>query len=170
MTNIKNLHTRLDMACRVPTALVFMILLLMVALPAAAQSETGGITDDDVNSIAGKLYCPVCENITLDTCGTAACDDWRYEIRLQLEQGRTEQQIIDDFVQRFGDRVVGTPQDPALRTLSLATPWILIAAALLGLAYVAVKRQKRGTADRPPEKAPGTATTYQELIEQDLKG
>ena len=84
-----------------------------------------------MNAIAKKLYCPVCENITLDTCGTAACADWRDEIRLQLEQGRTEDQIINDFVSRFGDRVVGTPQDTALRALSLVTPWVIIAGVLL---------------------------------------
>jgi cytochrome c-type biogenesis protein CcmH len=145
--------------------LIFLIILL-VAVPVFAQGDTTRpVTDDEVNAIAEKLYCPVCENITLDTCGTAACADWRYEIRLQLEQGMSEQQIIDDFVIRFGDRVVGTPQDPTLRALSLITPWVIIALGLGGLAFTLARRGAR----RAQAEAPAEPTSrYHDLLEQDL--
>ena len=109
------------------------------------------VTADQVNAIASKLYCPVCENITLDTCGTAACAQWRDEIRIQLEEGKTPQQVIDDFVTRFGDRVVGTPVDPTLRALSLVTPWVLGALAIFTAVWYLRQR------DRTPETAPATA-------------
>lgn len=111
-------------------SLVRAALLALVAVfwvgASLAQSPQTTVTDDQVNEIASKLYCPVCENITLDTCGTAACADWRYEIRLQLEAGLGAEEIKADFVRRFGDRVVGTPYDPVLRALSLVTPFLLI--------------------------------------------
>lgn len=44
---------------------------LMASL-ALAQDTASGVTADQVNAIAKKLFCPVCENIPLDTCGTAA--------------------------------------------------------------------------------------------------
>lgn len=146
---------------------LLMALVLVLALPALAQSAT--VTDDDVNDVASKLYCPVCENIPLDTCGTAACQDWRYEIRLQLENGQNEQQIIDDFITRFGERVVGTPQDPLLRALSLATPWLIVLAAAIGVFYSLIKLRNPAT--------PTVATqdddqddAYRQLLEQDLSG
>ncbi len=119
------------------------VMALLLALPGgSARAQDGGgsgkskVSADDVNRIANKLYCPVCENISLDACGTLACAQWRDEIRIQLESGRTEQQVIDDFVKRFGDRVVGTPQDPTLRALSLVTPWVISLLALLSAAYI----------------------------------
>jgi len=149
-------------------ALTVALLLCTVALSVSAQDSS--ITDDQVNAIAHKLYCPVCENITLDTCATAACADWRYEIRLQLQDGRTEDQIIADFVQRFGDRVVGTPQDSALRALSLVTPWIIIGGVLLLVGKMVLDRRKSAISpasivsdDHPPQK-------YEDLLEQDLRG
>jgi cytochrome c-type biogenesis protein CcmH len=151
--------------------MVFLLVICaLVALPAFAQENTTPIrvvSDDEVNAIAQKLYCPVCENITLDTCGTAACADWRYEIRLQLEAGMTEQQIVEDFVRRFGDRVVGTPLDPTLRAVSLVTPWLVIAGALIAVAVVLVKRQR----PQPLPIATDTAPTnrYQDLFEQDIR-
>lgn len=130
------------------------------------------ITDDQVNGIAKKLYCPVCENITLDTCPTAACEDWRYEIRLQLEAGLNEQQIIEDFVRRFGDRVVGTPVDPFLHALSVFTPWVLIALCLVAAAQILAKKR-----DERPQTATATANDegktsdrYQDIFERDVTG
>lgn len=144
--------------------------IVFVASSAAAQDAqpTPVITDDQVNAIASGLYCPVCENIPLDACGTAACDDWRYEIRLQLEAGMTEQEIVDDFVRRFGDRVVGTPQDPLLRAISLVTPYLLIGAALIAAFIVLARWQRRKPQPMPPTSAP--TDYYEAQIEQDLAG
>jgi cytochrome c-type biogenesis protein CcmH len=143
------------------------LLLTLFALPLLAQDGMTGVTDDQVNAVAKKLYCPVCENITLDTCGTAACDDWRYEIELQLQAGKTEQQIIDDFVTRFGDRVVGTPATPILRALTLITPWVVIVGALVAVAFMLARR--RTPASAAVETTP-PADRYQEMLERDLAG
>jgi len=149
------------------------LLLILVTITGSGYAQETTISDDEVNAIASKLFCPVCENIPLDTCGTAACEDWRYEIRIQLEAGKTEQEIIDDFVVRFGDRVVGTPQDPLLRALSLVTPWVLVAMALLVIAYVFVNwRRNQLQADydraRIEEETPGHE--YRDILEQDIAG
>ncbi len=158
---------------------VMTLLLCVVSFTSAAQDQpvaptpstgTVPITDDQVNAIAEKLYCPVCENITLDTCGTAACADWRAEIRMQLEQGRTEDQIISDFVERFGDRVVGTPQDATLRTLSLVTPWVLIGGVLLIVGNLIFRRRRGDDTPPPPSGHSDTTDKYENLIEKDLEG
>lgn len=158
-----------------PSKLLFKVFLLGTLLlcfgqPLAAQTQ---IPDDAVNEIAKKLYCPVCENIPLDACGTAACIQWREEIRIQLGEGSTEQQVIDDFVSRFGERVVGTPQDPTLRALSLITPWALAGIALLSAVYVLIRLQnRRHTAQNIYTSTlddGGSSEDYRLRIEGDLK-
>ncbi len=154
--------------------LFILLIVVLVAAPVAAQGPGGTkVTDDDVNRVARKLYCPVCENIPLDTCGTAACAQWRDEIRIQLESGKSEEQIVTDFVTRYGDRVVGTPQDPTLRALSLITPWVISAAAL-ALAVVIFIRWRRDL--KTPEPAVDLTSTssntsideYRARLERDL--
>ncbi len=138
-----------------------------------AEIDTGGITDDNVNDVAEQLYCPVCENIPLDDCGTAACNDWREEIRLQLAQGMGEEAIIDDFIRRFGQRVVGTPQDPLLRAISLVTPWLLVGGSMLILGWVLL--QWRGgrdehILDRATIQQENAADSLRARLERDVHG
>src|SRR5512143_3762526 len=99
-------------------------LLLATVIVALAQGKTP--TDDEVNAIAKKLYCPVCPNTPLDVCETKACEDWRAQIRDQLANGWTEQQIIDYFVAQYGERVLAEPQRKGFTSLVWMLPVIAI--------------------------------------------
>lgn len=141
---------------------VFLLATPVVVSVAYAQGPKVKVTDDEVNRVASKLYCPVCEGVPLDTCGTAACEQWRQEIRLQLESGQSEQEVIDSFVARFGDRVVGTPQNPTLQALSLVTPWVLGAVALLVAAVTFVRwRTGQSRSEAPPLPIASDTSTQQ---------
>lgn len=94
--------------------------LLVFALPALAQDQP--VTADEVDAIAEQMFCPICENEPLDDCQNVTCVQWREEIAQQLSEGRTPEEIINYFVEGYGQQVVGVPQDPFLRTLSLLTP------------------------------------------------
>jgi cytochrome c-type biogenesis protein CcmH len=57
------------------TRRLFLALMVLVASFVAAslvQAQEGFPSDDDVNAIARKLYCPVCPNTPLDVCETSA--------------------------------------------------------------------------------------------------
>ncbi len=88
------------------------------------------ITDDQVNEVAKELFCPVCENIPLDTCATQACEQWREEIRVMLAAGWTKEQIKEDFALRFGDRVLNEPPPRGLHLLAYVVPPLALAAGV----------------------------------------
>jgi len=104
----------------------------MVVGVVSAQEQTPSPSDDDVNEIAGQMYCPVCENIPLDVCDTRACAQWRDLIREKLAAGWTEDQIKDYFVLQYGDRVLAEPPRRGLNWLV----YILPAAFFLGGVYI----------------------------------
>lgn len=149
------------------------LLMCILATAAAAQTNTDNslvVTEDKVNTLASKMYCPVCENIPLDDCGTAACNDWRSEIRVMMENGDSDAQIIDNFVTRYGDRVVGIPQNSTLRALSLWTPALLIVLGIIALGVFAVQREENGhILDSAVDDAP-TADDWRAQIERDVQG
>ena len=99
-------------------------------------------TDDDVNRVAKKLYCPVCPNTPLDVCETKACEDWRAQIRDELSQGWTEQQVIDYFVAQYGERVLAEPQRKGFTSLVWFLPLIAVLIGT-GAVYEILKSWRR---------------------------
>lgn len=102
------------------------LLLLAVLLTGITQAQQP-VSDDEVNAVAKKLYCPVCENTPLDVCPTQVCKDWRELIRQQLSEGMAEQQILDYFSANYGTQVLALPPAQGFTTLV----WILPLAGLV---------------------------------------
>jgi cytochrome c-type biogenesis protein CcmH len=115
------------------TALIGALLaaVFLAISPVHAQDATPAIPDDAVNAIAKQMYCPVCENIPLDVCGTQACHQWRELIRQRLAEGWTEQEIKDDFVRQYGDRVLAEPPAEGFNWLVYIIPPALILAGIV---------------------------------------
>jgi cytochrome c-type biogenesis protein CcmH len=111
----------------------FLLALLVWSLVAPTAFAQDGPTQDDVNAVARKLFCPVCENTPLDVCPTQACQNWRDEIRVALADGKSEQEILDDFAHKYGDSVLAQP--PARQWVAWVLPIVILAAAVLALAY-----------------------------------
>lgn len=104
---------------------------LLIVSVAYAQNKVP--TDNDVLRVAKQLYCPVCPNTPLDVCETKACEDWRAQIRYQLSEGWTDQQIIDYFVAQYGERVLAEPQRKGFTSLVWFLPLIVV---LVGIGVV----------------------------------
>lgn len=137
----------------------------------AAQDSTP-VTDDEVNEVARKLYCPVCENIPLDVCPTQACAQWRALIREKLEAGWTVEQIQEYFATQYGDRVLPEPPKKGINWLVYILPPIMIlgGAILLGWIVKGIKAPDKnpGSANIDTiESAPGDK--YYSRIEEELK-
>lgn len=97
------------------------------------QQPARVVTDNDVNRVSKKLYCPVCPNTPLDVCETTACKDWRAQIREQLTAGWTEQQVMDFFVKQYGERVLAEPERGGFTSLVWMLPVLVV---LIGLVLV----------------------------------
>jgi cytochrome c-type biogenesis protein CcmH len=86
---------------------------LLIVSAASAQEPTptpaSRPTADDVNRVASKLYCLAnCDSDPpqlLNVCQTNACTQWKAQIAQYLAEGKTEDEIVQVFVSRFGDQV-----------------------------------------------------------------
>jgi cytochrome c-type biogenesis protein CcmH len=109
---------------------IFLSLLFGLLVVGFVSAQQPTPSDDQVNTIARQLYCPVCENIPLDVCPTTACAQWRELIRQKLTDGWNEQQIKDYFVQQYGARVLGTPPPKGINWLVYVVPPVAILAGI----------------------------------------
>ncbi len=159
--------------CRGQARFVAAIVILSL-LPVIAHGQGDGATDNDVIRVAQRMYCPVCENIPLDECQTGACLEWKEEIRAQLTAGRSEQEVINSFVARFGDHVVGVPQDPVLRALTVIMPLLATALAIgIGVHTFRLfgRRQKLSPPDADDMASNGEISdeVYRQRVEEDAR-
>lgn len=138
--------------------------------PARAQEDTPVIPDDEVNAIAAQMYCPVCENIPLDVCGTQACHQWRELIRQRLSEGWTEQQIKDDFVRQYGDRVLAEPPAEGFNWLVyIIPPAVILAGILLLIRLLRLWRSTPHPVQARGGDVPEVDERYVRRIEEELR-
>ncbi len=129
-------------------AIFLTLLAALFATLSIASAQGPEPTDDEVNQIAKKLYCPVCENTPLDVCPTEACRQWREQIREMLIEGKTEEEIIDYFAVTYGERAAGDPRDK-LRAYLIPVVAILAGTILLVRALQMWKKPKAAEAVIP---------------------
>lgn len=128
-----------------------LILLVLLALPGAAWSGEAPAPAADpalearVTALASELRCLVCQNQTLADSNAPLAVDLRAQIREQMRQGRSEKDVIDYLVARYGDFVLYRPPFKATTLLLWTGPAILL---LVGLA-VLYRRLRQRPAEGP---------------------
>ena len=154
---------------------IFIVILIALfwGLVPAVHAQTPFPSDNEVNQIASKLYCPVCENVPLDVCDTEACRQWRDLIRQMLAEGKTEDEIKQYFTENYGVRVLSEPPVEGFNWLVYIVPPVafLAGAFILFKAFQTWKLQARDNIPAPePEITTGSPDDpYASRFEEELK-
>ena len=102
------------------------------------------ISDDQVNAVARQLYCPICQNVSLDVCPSQACADWRNLIRQKLAAGWSDTQIKTFFASQYGDQVLPEPPLSGVNWLAYILPAAFIL-LILAVAGTTINRMRQKT-------------------------
>jgi cytochrome c-type biogenesis protein CcmH len=105
--------------------------LYLLGSPGSVLAAEPTPSDDEVNSIARQLYCPVCENTPLDVCDSDACRQWRDLIRQMLAEGKTSTEIQEYFKENYGIRVLSQPPAEGFGWLAYIVPIALFFAGVI---------------------------------------
>ncbi|MBX3458326.1 MAG: cytochrome c biogenesis protein CcsA [Candidatus Paracaedibacteraceae bacterium] len=76
--------------------------------------------------LGSQLLCPTCNGQHLNESAVDEAELLRKIIRRQIETGYTDQQIIDWFVDRYGDRVLISPPLGWATLLLWILPWVIL--------------------------------------------
>jgi cytochrome c-type biogenesis protein CcmH len=96
--------------------------------------------------ITSELRCLVCQNQTIADSHAALAVDLRKQVMEQLQQGQSDQQIIDYMTARYGDFVLYRPPLKASTVVLWFGPGLLLLISLAAL-FVVLRRRSR----LPPE-------------------
>jgi cytochrome c-type biogenesis protein CcmH len=100
-----------------------------------------------IRRLEEKLRCLVCQNQTLADSNAELAEDLRRQVREQVAGGRSDEQIIEYLVQRYGDFVLYDPPFKATTALLWTGPFALLLGAAGALAFIL--RRRRNAAEEP---------------------
>jgi cytochrome c-type biogenesis protein CcmH len=129
------------------------LLMLFLALQLAGAShanEAAPLADDPVVEqrlivISEELRCLVCQNESLAGSRADLAMDLRREIRTLIKDGKTDPEIRDYMVSRYGDFVLYRPQVKPITWALWFGPFLLLIGAVVVLVRM-VRRSQRSAA------------------------
>jgi len=87
-----------------------LFLSLLFFLPLLAFSEAPKNIHEQAREIADLLRCPVCRGVPIAESPSDLAKDMMGMIYQQLEEGKTKDEILNYFVERYGDWILLQPK------------------------------------------------------------
>ncbi|REG82967.1 cytochrome c-type biogenesis protein [Marinomonas pollencensis] len=94
-------------------------------------------------SLAKELRCPKCQNQDLADSQADIAKDLRIQIHDMIEQGKTDQEIVDYMVARYGDFVLYRPRYSAATAFLWGGPIALLLIGFVAFGWVLLRNKKR---------------------------
>lgn len=157
----------------------FLALAAAAALPPptwAAQEST--LTPEQIKKVAADLVC-LCGSCTRESLATCMCAAFavpqREAIGRALAAGQGREQIVEEFVDRFGVMVLAQPPPGVYRIVGWLTPAAVLLFGIVVVRSVLVSWRRRAprpeTAAAPTSAATAdghTGSRYDEQLKRDL--
>ena len=115
------------------------LLVSLCILPAQASSTyeaavaTDPVAEKRLQALSRELRCLVCQNETIADSNAELAVDLRREIRGMIQEGRSDNEILEFMVTRYGDFVLYRPPVKAITLLLWGGPIALLLIAVLSL-------------------------------------
>lgn len=132
-------------------------ILSLMTLTVSAQEGMAPVTlspelEQREHRLAKNLRCLVCQNQSIADSGAGLADDLKAEIRLQLSLGKSDKEIVQHMVERYGEFINYNPAFNSTTFLLWVGP-----ALVLGFMFVllirAIRQQGKGLSMRDSESA-----------------
>ena len=154
------------------SALFFFVVLGLTSALDAPQAFAQQPSPDLMNHmerIAQGLYCPVCVGVPLNVCETQACEQWRNLILQKLQNGETDEQIRQYFIDQYGDRVLGAPPPEGFNLGAYILPLFILVAGAAILFFTMRGWLRTRASQSIPATSPPIAPEYAERIARELR-
>jgi cytochrome c-type biogenesis protein CcmH len=128
-------------------ALMRLLLWAALVLPVLGQAAVevrefdDPVTEQRYRDLTATLRCPKCENQAIDDSDSPIAGDMRERVYEQLQDGRSDKEILDFMVQRFGDYVLYNPRLEGRTLLLWGLPAALVLAGLVLVALIVRARR-----------------------------
>jgi cytochrome c-type biogenesis protein CcmH len=117
---------------------IFLIALCVLSFGSSFAKDAVPLADDPaleqrLISISEEMRCLVCQNESLAGSRSDLANDLRREIRTLIKEGKSDDQIRDFMVERYGDFVLYRPPVKPTTWLLWIGPFIILLIGIAGL-------------------------------------
>ena len=133
-----------------------LLILVMLISNFAFAAEDQPLTEDPalearLKAMSHELRCLVCQNSTLADSSAPLAEDLRKEIRAQMRAGKSDKEVVDYLVARYGDFVRYRPPVNNSTALLWFGPFLLL--IIGGFVLYRVLKKHAGSDDIKGEDA-----------------
>lgn len=150
------------------TAIALISYLLISFSSNASPVETFKFKDDITKvrfqTLTKELRCPKCQNQDLADSNAPIAADLRKQIYAQLNQGKSDKEIVDYMVARYGEFVLYRPRVSSLTYVLWFGPAIIL---FFGAIIVVVILRKRTTKEESSELSSAQQQKLEQLLNAD---
>jgi len=127
---------------------ILLLALMLGAGPALAVIETYEFTSADLElryrQLSAELRCPKCQNQNIADSNAPIAQDLRKLLHQQLEEGASDEEILDYMVARYGEFVRYRPRFSGATAVLWLAPVLLLLAGLV-VAILTLRTRRGGT-------------------------
>lgn len=125
---------------------------LLVAANEAVPTELDPVANKRAVAISEQLRCLVCQNQSIAESNAELAVDLKRQVNEQIKAGRSDKEIIDFMVQRYGDFVLYKPPFKTETVILWLGPLMLFVLGL-GALFLNLRNRRNRVDERPLSEA-----------------
>ena len=146
-----------------------------IVLLIAMMNTIGCIREEDItleqrmHQLTNQLMCPVCDGQTIDGSNAQISQDMRAKVRELLDIGKSNSEIKDYFVLRYGEDILAAPKGVGFNLLAWIMP-VFIVFGGISIAFLTLKNMRRSNtqAALAPTPERRDLSEYLKQVDKDL--
>lgn len=117
------------------------IALILILLAPSLSFASTAENDERAKHLFRQIRCPVCEAQTIDGSDTDAARDMRNFVLKKIENGQSDENIINELRAAYGDSIVMIPPVNAQTTLLWLFPFLVLSCAFIIAMFVIFRKR-----------------------------
>ncbi len=94
-------------------------------------SVSAEVSENRVREIAHKLRCPTCQALSVKESEAGIAENMKIKIRQLMEEGKNEEEILQFFIDRYGEWILRSPKKEGFNLVLWIAPGGFIVLASL---------------------------------------
>lgn len=125
--------------------------------------------DDEALEIAKQLQCPICQNLAVAYSPSPLAAQMREIIRAKLQAGETRGQIIQYFVDRYGEGILWEPPQYGWNLIAWRAPILALLIGAAGLVLLLRNWTRTRRAPDPARSDANESSEYDALLDAEIE-